>query len=128
MSLHNEVNSLMHQTNALNQILVNHIHVQFGHNDEEIEDSASSDSSSSSRTPQSKLNLLDISTGSFRSIAMPIMTTNMLAMEEQLVVLTKTIEVLCKAIEDRDVQMASMMNKIESMGESNQAADNPPKL
>ena len=31
-------------------------------------------------------------------------------------------------MEDRDVQMASMMNKIESLGESNQAADNPPKL
>ena len=31
-------------------------------------------------------------------------------------------------MEDRDVQMASMMNKIESLGESNQTADNPPKL
>ena len=31
-------------------------------------------------------------------------------------------------MEDRDVQMASMMNKIESLGESNQADDNPQKL
>ncbi|GFY80877.1 hypothetical protein Acr_01g0006860 [Actinidia rufa] len=31
-------------------------------------------------------------------------------------------------MEDHDVQMASMMNKIESLGESNQAVDNPPKL
>ena len=63
-----------------------------GHDDKEIEDSASSDSSSSSGTPRSKLNLPDISTGSFSSVAMPVMTTNALAMEEQLAVLTKIIE------------------------------------
>ena len=31
-------------------------------------------------------------------------------------------------MEDRDVQMVSIMNKLESLGESNQAVDNPPKL
>ena len=56
------------------------------------------------------------------------MTTNALAMEEQLAVLIKIIKALCKTMEDRDVQMASMMNKIESLEELNQATDNPPKL
>ncbi|GFY91094.1 hypothetical protein Acr_07g0012900 [Actinidia rufa] len=51
------------------------------HDDKEIEDSASSDSSSSSGTPRSKLNLPDIST-SFSYVAMPVMKTNALAMEE----------------------------------------------
>ena len=59
---------------------------------------------------------------------MPVMTTNALAMEEQLVVLTKTVEALCKMMEDRDVQMASMISKIESLGELNRAIDKPPKL
>ena len=62
-----------------------------GHDDEEIEDSASSDSSFSSSTPQSKLNLPDISTGSFSSVAIPVMTKNALAMEEQLAILTKML-------------------------------------
>ena len=56
------------------------------------------------------------------------MTTNSLAMEEQLAILTKTVEALYKTMEDSDVQMASMMNKLESLGESSQATDNPPKL
>ncbi|GFZ19590.1 hypothetical protein Acr_28g0002950 [Actinidia rufa] len=99
-----------------------------GHDNEQVEDSASSDSSSSFDTPRSKLNLPDISVGSFNSVVMPVMTTNALAIEEQLVILTKTVEALCKTMEDRDVQMASMMNKIESLGESNQVTDNPPKL
>ena len=83
-------------------------------------------SSSFSGTPRSKLDLLDISVGSFSSVVIPVMTTYTLAMEEQLVVLTKTVEALCKTMEDHDVQMASMMNKIESLGESNQIVDNPP--
>ncbi|GFS40205.1 hypothetical protein Acr_00g0067160 [Actinidia rufa] len=101
---------------------------KFGHDDIEIEDSANSRSSSSFGTPRSKLNLPDLSAGSFSSIVMPVMTTNALAMKERLAILTKIVEALCKTMEDRDVQMASMMNKLESLGESNQAADNPLKL
>ncbi|GFZ21692.1 hypothetical protein Acr_29g0008540 [Actinidia rufa] len=97
------------------------------YDDKEIEDSASSASNSSSDTPRSKLNLPDISAGSISSVAMPVMTTNALAMEEQLAILKKIIEALCKTMQDRDVQMASMMSKLESLGESNQVADNLPK-
>ncbi|GFS35682.1 hypothetical protein Acr_00g0041460 [Actinidia rufa] len=61
-------------------------------------------------TPRSKLNLPDISVGSFSSVAMPVLTTNALTMEEQLAILTKTVKALCQTMEDRDVQMASMMN------------------
>ena len=98
------------------------------HDGKEIENSTSYDSNSSSGIARSKLNLPNVSTSSFSFVAMPVMTTNALAMEEQLAILTKTIEALCKMVEDRDVQMASMMNKIESLGESNQATDNRPKL
>ena len=56
------------------------------------------------------------------------MKTNALVMEEQIAILTKTIEALCKTIEDYYVQVAFMTNKIENLGESNQTANNPPKL
>lgn len=45
---------------------------------------------------------------------MPIMVTNTTSMKEQLFEVARSIAQLSKTVEDKDLQIASLMNKLEA--------------
>ena len=57
-------------------------------------------------------------------MTMPVMTTGTTSVEEQLAEMAHTIAKLTKMVEDKDMQIASLINKVEAqvqnMGESSQ--------
>uniref|UniRef100_UPI0035D0CEB5 hypothetical protein n=1 Tax=Bartonella sp. AC134YNZD TaxID=3243446 RepID=UPI0035D0CEB5 len=56
------------------------------------------------------------------------MTTNTVALEEQVSIIAKTLEYLVKAGQERDTQFAMLMNRVEQLGETSQIAATPQKL
>ncbi|KAH7848898.1 hypothetical protein Vadar_009870 [Vaccinium darrowii] len=48
------------------------------------------------------------------SMSMQVMTTGAATIEEQLATMARTIEKLTKTVEDKDLQIASLMNKLEA--------------
>ncbi|KAG5534317.1 hypothetical protein RHGRI_022446 [Rhododendron griersonianum] len=62
------------------------------------------------------------------SVAMQAMTTGAATVEEQLSTMTRAIEKLTKTVEDKDLQIASLMNKLEAqnMGGTSHDASHPP--
>ncbi|KAG5554561.1 hypothetical protein RHGRI_012206 [Rhododendron griersonianum] len=62
------------------------------------------------------------------SVAMQAMTTGAATVEEQLSNMARAIEKLTKTVEDKDLQIASLMNKLEAqnMGGTSHDASHPP--
>lgn len=55
-------------------------------------------------------------------MAMPIMTTSVVTLEEQVSISAKTIEDLIKSIEEQDAHFARLKTKVEQLEESSQRA------
>ncbi|KAH7852825.1 hypothetical protein Vadar_029728 [Vaccinium darrowii] len=62
------------------------------------------------------------------SMAMQAMTTGATTVEEQLATMARAIEKLTKTVEEKDLQIASLMNKLEAqnVGDTSQDASHPP--
>ncbi|KAH7857466.1 hypothetical protein Vadar_013066 [Vaccinium darrowii] len=62
------------------------------------------------------------------SVAMQAMTTGAATVEEQLATMARAIEKLTKTVEEKDLQIASFMNKLEAqnVGDTSQDASHPP--
>ncbi|KAH7861560.1 hypothetical protein Vadar_027729 [Vaccinium darrowii] len=62
------------------------------------------------------------------SVAMQAMTTGVATVEEQLATMACAIEKLTKTVEEKDLQIASLMNKLEAqnVGDTSQDASHPP--
>ncbi|KAH7845011.1 hypothetical protein Vadar_034180 [Vaccinium darrowii] len=62
------------------------------------------------------------------SVAMQAMTTGAATVEEQLATMARAIEKLTKTVEEKDLQIASLMNKLEAqnVGDTSQDASHPP--
>ncbi|KAH7840099.1 hypothetical protein Vadar_012606 [Vaccinium darrowii] len=62
------------------------------------------------------------------SVAMQAMTTGAATVEEQLATMARAIEKLTKTVEEKDLQIASLMNKLEAqnVGDTSQDASRPP--
>ncbi|KAH7863965.1 hypothetical protein Vadar_024075 [Vaccinium darrowii] len=83
--------------------------------------------SGSSPSPPKRLELSGRSNSSY-SMGMQVMTTGATTVEEQLATMAHTIEKLTKTVEDKDLQIASLMNKLEAqkVGETSQDNSHPP--
>lgn len=75
-------------------------------------------------SPQ-KLTVEAKSTGNRRVLS--AMMTNTSLLEVQVSIMARILEGLMKTIQERDSQSAYLTNKIESMDESRQVNDNPPR-
>ena len=65
-------------------------------------------------------------------MTMPVMTTGTTSVEEQLAEMAHTIAKLTKMVEDKDMQIASLINKVEAQvqntGESGQGLNHLPNV
>ena len=84
-------------------------------------------STSSLGTPQSKLNVVAVSSDSCSSTVMPVMMTKTTTLEEQVANLMKMVEGLSKTLQDRDAEVVYLRTKVDNMGESSQAIGDTTK-
>ncbi|KAH7840714.1 hypothetical protein Vadar_020580 [Vaccinium darrowii] len=61
-------------------------------------------------------------------VGMQVMTTSAATVEEQLATMVRTIEKLTKTVEEKDLQIASLMNKLEAQNvrDTSRDASHPP--
>ncbi|KAG5525039.1 hypothetical protein RHGRI_031655 [Rhododendron griersonianum] len=80
-----------------------------------VSDANSSTGSHSGSSPSSpKHSESPIRSDASHSMAMQVMTTDAATVEEQLATMARAIEKLTKTVEDKDLQIASLMNKLEA--------------
>ncbi|KAH7845349.1 hypothetical protein Vadar_000946 [Vaccinium darrowii] len=94
-----------------------------------VSDADSSTGSHSGSSPSSpKRSKSPSRSESSYSMGMQVMTTGAATVEEQLATMAHTIEKLTKTVEDKDLQIASLMNKLEAqkVGETSQENSHPP--
>ncbi|KAH7840531.1 hypothetical protein Vadar_018136 [Vaccinium darrowii] len=94
-----------------------------------VSDANSSTGPHSGSSPSSpkRLELSGRSNSSY-SMGMQVMTTGAATVEEQLATMARAIEKLTKTVEEKDLQIASLMNKLEgqNVGDTSQDASHPP--
>ncbi|KAH7847365.1 hypothetical protein Vadar_025265 [Vaccinium darrowii] len=94
-----------------------------------VSDADSSTGSHSASSPSSpKRSESPSRSESSYSVAMQAMTTGAATVEEQLATMARAIEKLTKTVEEKDLQIASLMNKLEAqnVGDTSQDASHPP--
>ncbi|KAH7840428.1 hypothetical protein Vadar_016753 [Vaccinium darrowii] len=84
--------------------------------------SSSFDSTSAQGTPHSRLNAL---TRSGSPSAMDVMATGATTLEEQVAALTKLVEGLAKSVEEKDSEIQSLKNQLESKEEADSSNKKP---
>jgi hypothetical protein len=78
----------------------------------DVESSTDSQSGSSSGSPRRAI-LSAFSEDSLRVIAMPAMMTETAVVDERIVAMERAISKLTKTVEEKDLQIATLMNKLE---------------